>query len=168
MQNTGVSLKQYHFTKFCVAILISTENMCFLHCKRWSKTSEMHEANYSDKGLSNYVLCIIAQLDFSNCCLCLMKLSSLLYPTHQLLKHQLPITMSSQSHPSFSFFSLLLNQYQPLKQNTPNKHFPSSNLQTFIHKPCTLHFFTKFNNYLTICSPLKHKLTINQFKQSNL
>ena len=45
MQNTRASLKKYHFTKFCVAVLIPTENICFSRCKRWSKTSEMHEAN---------------------------------------------------------------------------------------------------------------------------
>ena len=55
-------MRKYHFTKFCVAVLIPTENICFSRCKRWSKTLEMHEANYSDKRSSNYVFCIIAQL----------------------------------------------------------------------------------------------------------
>ena len=45
MQNTGASLKKYHFTKFCVAVLIPTENIWFSCCKRWSKTSEMSEAS---------------------------------------------------------------------------------------------------------------------------
>ena len=57
MQNTGASLKKYHVTKFCVAALIRTENMCFSRCKRWSKTSEMHEANYSDKR--SFKLCFL-------------------------------------------------------------------------------------------------------------
>ena len=45
MQNTRASLKKYHFTKFCVAVLIPTENICFSD----KKASEMHEVNYSDK-----------------------------------------------------------------------------------------------------------------------
>ena len=49
MQNTGASLKKYHVTTFCVAVHIPAENICFPLCKRWSKTSEVHEANYSDK-----------------------------------------------------------------------------------------------------------------------
>ena len=49
MQNTGASFRKYHFTNFCVAVLIPTENICFSCCKRWSKTSEMQEDNYSDK-----------------------------------------------------------------------------------------------------------------------
>ena len=43
------NLKKYHFTKFSVAVLIPTENICFPHCKRWLKTSEIYEANYLDK-----------------------------------------------------------------------------------------------------------------------
>ena len=57
MQNIGASLKTYHFTKFCVAVLIPTENMCFSRCKRWLKTSEMHEANYLDKR--SFKLCFL-------------------------------------------------------------------------------------------------------------
>ena len=49
MQNTGASSKKYHFTKFHVAVLIPTENVCLSRCKRWLKTSKMYEANYSDK-----------------------------------------------------------------------------------------------------------------------
>ena len=57
MENTGASFRKYHFTKFCVAALIPTENICFSRCKRWSKTSEMHEANYSDKR--SFKLCFL-------------------------------------------------------------------------------------------------------------
>ena len=49
MQNTGAGLKKYHFTKFYVAVLIPTGNVCFSRCERWLKTSKMYEANYSDK-----------------------------------------------------------------------------------------------------------------------
>ena len=49
MQNTGAGLKKYHFTKFYVAVLIPTRNVCFSRCERWLKTSKMYEANYSDK-----------------------------------------------------------------------------------------------------------------------
>ena len=49
MENAGASLKKYHSTKFCVSVLIPTENICFSRCKRGSKTSEMYEANYSDE-----------------------------------------------------------------------------------------------------------------------
>ena len=48
---------KYHFTRFCVAILIPTENICLSRCKRWLKTSEMHEANYSDKR--SFKLCFL-------------------------------------------------------------------------------------------------------------
>ena len=49
-------------TKFCVSVLIPTENICFSRCERWSKTSEMHEANYSDERSFKLCFCIIAQL----------------------------------------------------------------------------------------------------------
>ena len=57
MQNTGASFKKYHFSKFCVAVLIPTENICFSRCKRWSKPSKMHEANYWDK--KSFKLCFL-------------------------------------------------------------------------------------------------------------
>ena len=46
--------------------------------------------------------------------------------------------------------------------NIPKKLFLSSNFQTPIQQPSTLHFFTKSDNpgntfYLTICSPLKYR-----------
>ena len=49
----------YHFTKFCVTVLIPTDNICFPRCKGWLKTSEMYEANYSDKRSFNYDFCMI-------------------------------------------------------------------------------------------------------------
>ena len=45
------------FSNFCVAVLIPTENICFSRCKRRSKTSEMHEANYWDKR--SFKLCFL-------------------------------------------------------------------------------------------------------------
>ena len=42
MQNTETGFKKYHFAKFCVAVLIPAENICFSRCKKWLKTSEMY------------------------------------------------------------------------------------------------------------------------------
>ena len=48
---------KYNFTKFSVAVFIPTKNICFSCCKRWSKTSKMHEANYWDKR--SFKLCFL-------------------------------------------------------------------------------------------------------------
>ena len=73
MRNTETSRNKYYFTKFCVVVPIPTENICFPHCNRWSKTSEIYEDNCLVKGLLNYDFCIFSSFDFSNCHLCLIK-----------------------------------------------------------------------------------------------
>ena len=49
MKNTETSLNKYHFTRFCVAVPIPSENICFPPCQRWSKISEIYGVNYSDR-----------------------------------------------------------------------------------------------------------------------
>ena len=69
MKNTGTRLNKYHFTRFCVAVPIPTENTCFPPYQRFQKSMR---PIIQIKGNSNYDFWMTSH--FSNCYLCPIKL----------------------------------------------------------------------------------------------
>ena len=65
MRNTRTSLKQYHFTKFCVAILIPTEDICVIKLKMTfssqnRKLSAMHPKHACNRSIQREILSLVS------------------------------------------------------------------------------------------------------------